>query len=250
MESHLQKLKFLVTHLGLRGTTKILLRRLFSVDHFYFLTVPLRRVHNCRTRSDITLSRATEEDWEQILSGLGDLDADTRTNLLSRHAFYREGFRHCYIGRTRTGTIVSVQWLIRPDENDVIRSKFRRMFYPLKSEQVLIENIFIFPESRGYGIFTTVNCLLLNLAREEGFQACTAFIRKDNLPSLNEFMKIGFQMQKLITAYNFCGFSWRQLDHRWYKEVFPRKGEIGGEAGRPVSLGQKESRPPGYPAAR
>ena len=52
---------------------------------------------------------------------------------------------------------------------------------------------------------------LMALARQEGFRLCNAYIRKDNIASLNGFLGLGFQIQKLLVGYNLGGFSWRTL---------------------------------------
>jgi GNAT superfamily N-acetyltransferase len=210
--TRLEKYQFIISNLGVWVPAKFFLKRFLYLDYFYFLTVPLKKVGaGIRIGPDIQIAEARNEDWMMIVDGLKQLDDNERREIVVRLLFYLKGFHGCYIGRNESGDIVSLQWLIRPRDNPLIEKHFNDFFYPLNEKQVMVENIFVYPEYRGLGVFTTVNHLLLEKAREEGFVHCLAYIHKGNITSLNGFMKLGFQVKKLLRSYNLCGFSWRNL---------------------------------------
>jgi len=210
--TRLKKYQFIISNLGIWLPAKFFLKRILYLDYFYFLTAPLKKVEpGIRILSDIRIAEARNEDWTTIVDGLKQLDDNERREIIVRLLFYLKGFYSCYIGRNGNGDIVSLQWLIRPEDNQLIEKHFNDFFYPLNKKQVMVENVFVYPKYRGFGVFTTVNHLLLEKAREEGFLFCLAYIHKGNITSLNEFMKLGFQIKKLLRTYALCGFSWRNL---------------------------------------
>ena len=212
LNTRLKKYQFIISNLGIWVPAKFFLKKILYLDYFYFLTAPLKKVEpGIRILSDIQIAEARNEDWAMIVDGLKLLDSNERREVIVRLLFYQKGFYSCYIGRNESGDIVSLQWLIRPNDNHLIERHFNDFFYPLNEKQVIVENIFVYPKYRGLGVFTTVNHLLLEKAREEGFRRCHAYIQKGNIASLNGFMKLGFQVKKLLRSYNVCGFSWRNL---------------------------------------
>jgi L-amino acid N-acyltransferase YncA len=210
--TRLEKYQFILSNLGIWVPAKFFLKRVLYLDHFYFLTAPLKKVETgLRILSDIQIAEARNEDWTMIVDGLKQLDGNERREIIVRLLFYLKGFYGCYIGRNESGDIVSLQWLIRPEDNHLIQKYSNDLFYPLNKKQVMVENIFVYPKYRSLGVFTTVNHRLLEKAREEGFLHCHAYIQTGNIASLNEFMKLGFHVKKLLRSYNLCGFSWRNL---------------------------------------
>jgi len=203
--------RLIATHLGLEAPATYLLKRLLHVDHFYHMTAIINRLRFPRLRSDLRFDLACKGDLDEIVQRLRMLDAASRKDLVARLLFHRRGFSSCYLGRSATGDLVSLQWLIRPRDNALLQKHFRRIYYPLQENQVMIENLFIFPSFRGLATFPTVNHHVLSLAKQEGFQTCRTYIRKDNVTSLNAFFELGFRMGKLLAGYNLLGLSWRTL---------------------------------------
>lgn len=203
--------RLVVSSLGLKTPARFALKRVAWVDHFYHLTATLSRLRFPRLRSDLTFAPATGADLAEMERGLGALDASPRKDVVTRLLFWRRGFSGCYVGRSAEGELVSVQWLVRPRENSLVQSQFPRLYYALRDDEVMLENVFIYPRFRGIGVFPTVNHHVVSVARAEGFRACHAYIRKDNLVSLNGFLAMGFQLKRLLTGYNLAGLSWRTL---------------------------------------
>ncbi len=207
----LQTYRFVTSNLGIRIPVLYALKRLAYVDHFFHLTAPLARLRFTRLRSDIRFARATADDFAEIERGIPALDAESRREVVTRVLFFRRGFSGCYLGRSERGEVVAMQWLVRPQENALLQTHFPRLFYPLREREVMTENVFIYPRFRGLGTFTTLKHHVLSLARDEGFRTCQCYVRKDNLVSLNGLLALGFQVQRLLTAYSLLGRSWRSL---------------------------------------
>ncbi len=203
--------RFVASNLGIGIPALYALKRLAWVDHFFHLTAPLARLRFPRLRTDIHFSQATADDFAEIERGLPALDAESRREVVTRVLFFRRGFSGCYLGRTERGDLVAMQWLVRPRENALLHAHFPRIFYPLREREVLTENVFIYPRFRGFGTFPTLKHHVLSLARDEGFRTCHTYVRKDNLSSLNGLLALGFQVQRLLTAYSLLGRSWRNL---------------------------------------
>jgi hypothetical protein len=207
----LDSYRLITSSLGLRQPALYALKRLAYVDHFYHLTAPLSRLRFARLRTDLRFSQPTAADVDEIARSARGLDPASRKEIVTRLLFHRRGFSGCHVGRTAEGELVSMQWLVRPSENGLLEAHFPRLYYPLREGEVLLENVFIYPRFRGLGVFPTVNHHVLEVARREGFRVCNAYIRKDNLPSLNGFLAMGFQLQRLLTGFNVAGMCWRNL---------------------------------------
>jgi hypothetical protein len=197
--------------LGLGVPARYALKRLADVDHYYLLTASLDRVRYPRLRSDLRFEEARDADFEQMLRDLHRWDPTTRREVVARVLFHERGMPGAWVGKSAEGELASVQWLLRPRDNARLQQHFHRCCYPLKPHEVMIEDLLVFPPFRGLGTFPTANHHLLTLAQSEGFRACTAYVRKDNVASLNGYFDLGFRIGKLLTAYNLAGSTWRSL---------------------------------------
>jgi hypothetical protein len=207
--SALEDWQLVASSLGFRASAGLALKRLGWIDHFYHLVTPIERLRFPRLRSDLRFAEATEADFAEIVRGIGALDVASRKEVMARVLFRRRAPRGCTIGRDEQGALVSMQWLVRPADDAALQDWFRARYGPLRPDEVLIENIFIFPRFRAAGVFPTVNHEVLELARREGFRVCAAHIRKDNIASLNAYLDLGFRMRGLLTSYSLAGVSWR-----------------------------------------
>lgn len=201
----------ILSHLKLRETLTISLGRLYSTNHYYILRRNLLLPFEAEIRTLLTVDKISTADIREILGCLGSLDGESKKEIISRLLFYDAGFKNCYIARTKNNEIAYLQWLIFPSENSVIEKNFSRKFYPLRQREVMIENAFTFPKFRGLGLLPWVSQKLLLIARESGHTSAIAYIRKDKIPSLNEFMKIKFRITKLIKEFRFIGITIRRL---------------------------------------
>ncbi len=206
-----QDFLLVASSLGLGTSALLALGKLARVDHYYQLVAPIERLRYPRLRTDLRFTGATEADFAEMVRGLRELDVASRREVLSRVFFGRRAPRSCAIGRDGQGALVSMQWLFRPADGAALNEWFPNRYYPLRPDEVLIENIFIYPRVRAGGVFPTVNHNVLDDARREGFRRCAAYVRKDNVASLNAYLDLGFRMRRLLTAYSVAGVSWRAL---------------------------------------
>lgn len=200
-----------LSHLKLRHTLALSLNRLYSVNHYFILKRNLSLPLTNGIRIAVTLRKADDADMREIVECLDGLDGESKKEIIARLVFYKAGFQNCYIARTKKNEIAYFQWLIFPSENQIIQKYFSRKFYPLDKGQVMIENAFTFPKFRGLGLLPGVSQKLLRIAKESGYGAAVTYIRKDKIPSLNEFIHMRFKITKLVTEFRFLGITIRAL---------------------------------------
>jgi hypothetical protein len=203
--------RLVVSNLGFWTPVRYALRRLAHVDHFYLMSAALGRLRFPRLRSDLRFAEATEGDFEEAARGLKALELDARREVVTRLRFHRGGVPGCHVGRDARGELVSLQWLVRPRDNAALTAACPNLYYPLEPDEVMIENVFVFPSFRGLGCFETANHAVLDLALREGFRRCHTYVRKDNVASINGNLDLGFRIRKLLTSYSVAGVSWRTL---------------------------------------
>jgi len=115
------------------------------------------------SRLTYSIGIADKGDLESLVDRLGELEWNERKEIATRVFFARAGFRHCYFAKTPDGQPVYMQWLIYPDENEIIAKHFRSRFYPLKPNQIMLENAFTFPRFRGLGLLPNISAELLTI---------------------------------------------------------------------------------------
>ena len=104
--------------------------------------------------------------------------------------------------------IAGIQWLITPEENDILKAYYGSKYIKLQNSQVKVENIYVFPEFRGRGFANFLIVRLLTMARELGYNYCICQIEARNTISLNEHIIIGFKFLKYIENNKVLGFGW------------------------------------------
>ena len=191
---------------------KQLFKNLLFSDYYYILCVDLDSLRLPKaSRLTYSIGIADKGDLESLVDRLGELEWNERKEIATRVFFAKAGFRHCYLGRAADGQPVYMQWLIYPDENEIIAKHFRSRFYPLKPNQIMLENAFTFPRFRGLGPLPSVSAELLTIARDQGYKTAVAYIQKNQLVSLNEFMNMNFKIRKIVREYKILGVTKRML---------------------------------------
>lgn len=198
--------------LGPRAFARLALSRLLYVNHFYIVGKSLSVLlpQQKASASARTLSPVSEHDMTSLIGTLGSLEPADRRELLARIIFYKRGFTNCYAFR-KGDSIAYLQWLVSPEENDLIKENYSGTYYMLSANQVMVENAFTFPHHRGHGYFQEGTRQLLELARQKGYKSAIAYIRKDRINPLNEFTMLGFKIIKIVTEYRVLGSSWKSL---------------------------------------
>jgi hypothetical protein len=206
------KVSYVLRVLGPAGLLRLVISRLFSFNHYYVLGKNLSEPTESSPAfgKKTPLTEITEDDIAHIEDSLHALDAEDKREVLSRLFFYRSGFRNCYVVRNGED-IAYMQWIILPSENQIIKEKYSAKFYPLASNQVVIENAFTFPRYRGLGYLMYGTSALLDLARGDGYKTAVCYIRKDRVASLNDFTRMGFRIRRLLREYKLLGRVCRKL---------------------------------------
>lgn len=205
------RLRLFIKNLGIPLISKVILNRIFYYNHYYYMSLYIPRLNNkTRIRRDIVLGRSKPQDWDILLQRLPHYSKNERKEILARYNFLQKGFfDSCFLGKNSNDEIVSMQCLIEPKHNEIINQRFSNVWPQLKNNEFMLEKLYIFPEFRKAGTFTTVNHLLLQIAGDKGYSVCRSFIRKDNIEALNGFLRLGFKIENLYTEINLLGRSWR-----------------------------------------
>ena len=198
--------------LGPVAAARVIREMLFSTNNYYLLgrslAAPLE--YPFARKPDLPFVPLEERHVAAIKEQIPALDPIDRREVAGRLHFHASGFNNCYLMYAGS-EIAYLQWLIYPQENDVIRSGYSGKFYPLGEKQVMVENVFTFPRYRGRGLLPYGTLQLLQMAREQGFSSVVCYIRSDNITSLNEFFRIGFKITKMMREYKVLGKAWRTL---------------------------------------
>lgn len=191
---------------------EVALKRCLSVNHIYVLSAKLDELTKLQTRRfSFKIERASDDDFHKILEDIRSVDSASRRELIIRMEFRKAGFANCYVMRTEKEKIVAMQWVVYPCDNSLLLEKYPRRYYPLKKMEVMLENVFVYPRYRGLGIVPMISWETLALAQREGYTRAVGYIYKDKIDSLNEFMRMGFKIRKLIREVKIVGYTKRML---------------------------------------
>lgn len=198
--------------MGFLNLLTIALERLFSVHHFYVAKINLKKFNpdSSGKKAEGGLQRVQPDDFLKMTEHLEPLSRSDRRELLSRMIFYNNGFHSCYCIKVHN-EIACIQWLIEPEDNDIIRQYYRNQFYPLRSGQVIVDDLFTFPKYRGRGYLHLILSRLLCLAKDRGYTTAMTYIRKDKISILNDFLRTGFKLTTLLREIKIFGFAYRNL---------------------------------------
>ena len=215
MDAHSGKLSqflYLFKTLGPRALLRIAGSMAYSLNHYFILgknlEAPLGGPQISRSLG--ALSLMSEQDIADLNRSAESLPPDDRRELVGRLCFYKSGFKNCYVIKSGDD-IAYLQWIIYPSENAIIRSRYSNKFYPLTDRQIMVENAFAFPRFRGRGYLPFATSRLLDLAKSQGYSSVVCYIRNDRIASLNEFIKMGFKIRKMVKEYKLVGKVWRTL---------------------------------------
>jgi GNAT superfamily N-acetyltransferase len=211
-ENKLNEIVNLFKSLGPKLFFRTLGSLVFSINHYYFLGRNLEAKINFPTLNmpSVEFSAIDENDLGLLETYAKSLGPDDRRELIGRLRFYESGFKNCYVIKNGDA-IAYLQWIIYPKENSIIQDRYAKKFYPLGSNQVMIENAFTFPKHRGRGYLLFATGQLLETARSQGYTSAICYIRNDRIASLNEFFNMGFKIIRMIKEYKLLGMVWRTL---------------------------------------
>lgn len=199
-----------IKHFRALELARLAQRRVAYLNHCYLLhhrlqglsATPPRRIGGSELR------RVTDSEIDALYDQLSGLSFDDKRELLQRIDFYESGFKNCYAIDVDQ-SIAYLQWIIYPDENEIIRSRYEKVLLPLRATEVAIEDAFTFPEYRGRGLMAYASWQLLQMAKNEGYRRAVTYVRKDAVQSLNVLMSVGFTVTKLVREVKILGYSRR-----------------------------------------
>ncbi|HBG05644.1 MAG: hypothetical protein A2075_18365 [Geobacteraceae bacterium GWC2_58_44] len=206
----LTEILYVARELGPRSSLELLTSRIFSINHYYILCKSLSDARGSAAAGKTELFPISEGDVREIENSLTACSAADRREILSRLIFYQSGFGNCYVMR-RDNKVTFMQWIIYPTENGLIREKYANYYCPLGEKQVMIENAFTFPAYRGLGCLASGTRQLMELARAQGYRSAVCYIRKDRIAAVNEFVRMGFTITRMIPEYKVLGGIWRSF---------------------------------------
>ena len=117
----LKKVIFILSNLGIKESFKVIMKNIFSYNHYYILNANLKSIKLFqKTRIKYSLKKIEENEISEIREMLPSLSPKDRKEILIRLSFYNSGFKNCYIARSKKGKIAYIQWIIYPHENEMI----------------------------------------------------------------------------------------------------------------------------------
>ncbi len=193
-----QKMLFLYKTLGWRLFLATVFKNLYSTDDFYTLRMPMLKHEPVKVpRGEFHFSQATDAVFDELFEKISEVDQDMAKELIVRIMFFEDGFKNCFVLRDDSGQIAAFDWLIYPEENELLAEQHPNRFPKLKKHEVMLENVFVFPQYRSHGLVTYLEYLLTEKAKEEGYRMATTVTRKDQLSVLNDYLAMGFKLVQL-----------------------------------------------------
>lgn len=195
-----QKMLFLYKTLGWRLFLATILKNVYSTDDFYMLRMPMLKLElePVKTpRGKFHFSKATDAVFDELFESISKVNHEMAKEIIVRIMFFEDGFKNCFVLRDEAGQIAAFEWLIYPEENELLIEQHPNRFPKLKKHEVMLENVFVFPKYRSQGLVAYLEYLLTEKAKNEGYRMATTVTRKDQLSVLNDYLAMGFKLVQL-----------------------------------------------------
>jgi hypothetical protein len=154
LDGKVKKALFILANLGLKNAFKVIAKNTLYFDHYFALTANLNSVGNApKVRGKYSLKKAEEVDFENLMENIKSFDYEDRKEIIIRLFFYHAGFKNCYLAITEKGELAAMQWLVYPEENELIENEFQGRFYPLKKKSANAAEFFYFSPFSGAGVY-------------------------------------------------------------------------------------------------
>ena len=98
----------------------------------------------------------------------------------------------CYVAINKENTPCFKCWLIDSSQNNKLKEFWDGTFPSLKTGEVLLESAFTVPKYRGFGIMPAAISLILELAKEQGFNEVITYVPEKNINSIRTIAYVGF----------------------------------------------------------
>ena len=117
---------------------------------------------------------------------------DTLVRVNARHLL-ESGLQTCYVGVTEDGDPCYMQYLVFPEQNDVLEEAFGGLIPELGTEDALLEFAFTLEAYRAAGVMPAVVAHLGEEAKQRGARRLVTYIPEWNPHVLRFFRRIGFE---------------------------------------------------------
>lgn len=172
----------IVRHKAWSTDYSVCLRRDMSVE--FATPEALRSIH---------VRLATPKDVQQLLNldepGLSRSEHEERSWRLQ---LFAAGFASCFVAVTDQSQACYMQWLISPQENELIRKAFHGLFPPLAPDEYLLEGAYTPEAFRGQRIMPAAMAMLAQRAADMGARWVVTYVGEGNVPSLKGCKRAGF----------------------------------------------------------
>lgn len=179
---------------GFGAIGEIIRRKAWSADSAFMLRRDMA-VAFCAPEASIPIRvrPATARDLQQLL----DLDEpglspEEREDRSWRLQMATAGFASCFVAVTDDDQPCYMQWMITPQENDLLRRSLHGLFPPLAPDETLLEGAYTPEAFRGKRIMPAAMALLAEQAGEMGARWVVTYVGEANVASLKGCKRAGF----------------------------------------------------------
>jgi RimJ/RimL family protein N-acetyltransferase len=160
------------------------------------------------------LDRVSGPDYIEVLFRIWSCRAEVQT---------------LYVADGPDGEPAYAQWLVRPDDQDLIHAHAPGRYSRLAADEVLLEGAYTFAAYRRMGMMNDGMGQLLRLARDEGYAAAITYVGADNVASLRGCANVGFALdhvrhneRRLARRRSIVGAPDEEAQRQWEAAVAPR----------------------------
>lgn len=141
----------------------------------------------------VTVRPIEERDVPRILGmDAPGITQEGREERITRLQMLEAGFKMCYVAVTEEGEPCYMQWLIGPEQNDLLLRYFKGIFPRLKEGEALLEGAFTPEAFRGKRIMPCAMAQIAEKGKELGARWVVTFVTHDNIASLKGCQRSGF----------------------------------------------------------
>jgi ribosomal protein S18 acetylase RimI-like enzyme len=192
---------------GFKSFAGEIARRIYSIAHFIRLELDMvRALPKISSSIDFYLEAASPDDIQNLLEIAGNSSSSSAYDLVARKFFYDSGFHDCYVGKTKADKeLCYLGWLLSAKKYPELQHGFKGI-PPLKEDEVLLYNLFVFDRYRGKGVASSADAQLCEIARKNGFKHAIVYPLKSNPAAIKALKKIGFTERGTKTHVYFAFF--------------------------------------------
>ena len=178
---------------GIKSFIREIGRRIYHKAHFIRLELDFdSALPEISCPIDFDLEPASPHDINKLLEIAKNSNSHSAYDLIARKFFYDSGFHDCYIGKTKGAKDPCyLGWLVSAKKNPELKDGFKGI-PPLKEDEVLLYNLFVFDRYRGKRLFSSADAQLCEIAKKAGYKKLYALVEPVNIRSIGVLQRNGF----------------------------------------------------------